>query len=416
MRTNCTSLRVLTKHGRASNRKLLRSVFLAAVAIGCSSTGNDDNNGQGLNDGGAFDPTKWNQGAGGGGQVPPTCTGNGVVDPGEECDGPANTTCANRTLGARPNGTVTCVACKIVDTGCTSSGPGAGGAGPGTGGGIGAGGMGPAGGTNGGGGTTTTTGAGGSIGGDGTSPTVLPQPKGTCAPFTTGDMTFNGQKFKVWAGAPAHGPLVIYWYATGSSVNEVGSGMGQAAISEITSQGGVVAAMYKTTATGQNTGNNVWYTGDFDYSDEVVACAIQQQHIDTRHIHAAGFSAGGLQTGYMAFARSNYMASVVTYSGGSLTQTLQDPGNVPSVMCQHGTKGQDVVILDFSDASHSLETAMTGKGGFALDCDHGGGHMIPGADVAATWHFMKDHPYKSAKPDAYVGGIPAGFPSYCKIP
>lgn len=414
MRTNCTSLRVPTKHGRATNRKLFRSVLLAAVAIGCSSGNDAASNSQGLGDAG-FDPSKWNQGAGGAGQVPATCTGNGVVDPGEQCDGPVNLTCATATMGARPIGTVTCSGCKIVDTGCTSNGPGAGGAGPGTGGGIGAGGMGPAGGTNGGGGTTTT-GAGGSIGGDGTSPTVLPQPKGTCAPFTTGDMTFNGQKFKVWAGAPAHGPLVIYWYATFSSVAEVTSGLGQAAINEITSQGGVVAAMYATSKTGTNTGDNVWYTGDFDYSDEVVACAIQQQHIDTRHIHATGFSAGGLQSGWMAFARSNYIASVVTYSGGSITTTLQDPGNVPSVMCQHGTKGQDLVGIDFSDASHSLESAIQGKGGFALDCDHGGGHMIPAADVPATWHFMKDHPYKSAKPDAYVAGIPAGFPSYCKIP
>src|SRR6185436_17677420 len=105
--------------------------------------------------------------------------------------------------------------------------------------------------------------------------------KGTCQPFITGDMTFNGQQVKVWAGAGGGGPLVIYWYATLSSVAEVDRGLGQAAINEITSMGGVVAAMYKTTATGTTTGNNVWYTGDFDTTDEVVACAVQQQHIDT---------------------------------------------------------------------------------------------------------------------------------------
>jgi predicted esterase len=228
-------------------------------------------------------------------------------------------------------------------------------------------------------------------------------------------MTFNGQRVKIWAGAPAHGPLVIYWYATGSSVAEVTRGLGQAAIDDITSQGGVVAAMYKTTATGQNTGNNVWYTGDFDTTDEVVACAVQQQHIDTRHIHALGFSAGGLQSGYMAFARSNYMASVVTYSGGSLSQALQDPSNAPSVMCQHGDPGSDVVIIDFATASTALETAIKTAGGFAMDCHHPGGHMIPSGDVPSSWRFLKDHPYK-VNPKPYAGGIPSGFPSYCTIP
>jgi poly(3-hydroxybutyrate) depolymerase len=228
-------------------------------------------------------------------------------------------------------------------------------------------------------------------------------------------MMFAGQKVKVWAGTPANGPLVIYWYATGSSVSEVTRGLGQAAITEITGQGGVVAAMYKTTAQGTTTGNNVWYTGDFDITDEVVACAITQQHIDPRRIHAIGFSAGGLQSGYMAYARSNYMASVVTYSGGSLTTTLQDSANPPAAMCQHGDPGSDVVGLDFAMSSASMEADLKKKGGFAIDCNHGGGHMIPTADVASSYRFMKDHPYK-LRPEPYAGGIPSGFPSYCKIP
>lgn len=277
---------------------------------------------------------------------------------------------------------------------------------------AGAGGAGMGGASNG--GSAGSAGAGGAVVG-GSEPTDLPKPKGTCAPFKTGDMTFAGQRVKIWAGTPAHGPLVIYWYATGSSTAEVTRGLGQAAITEITSQGGVVAAMYKTTAMGTNTGNNVWYTGDFDITDEVLACAIDQQHIDTRHIHALGFSAGGLQSGYMAYARSNYMASVVTYSGGSLTKALKDPSNVPSAMCQHGDPGADVVILDFATASANLEMDLKSKGGFAIDCNHGGGHMIPTAAVASSWQFLKDHPYKT-KPDPYAGGIPMGFPSYCKIP
>jgi hypothetical protein len=249
----------------------------------------------------------------------------------------------------------------------------------------------------------------------GPAPTALPEPKGPCEPFKTGDMMFGGQMVKIWAGAPAHGPLVLYWYATGSSVAEVTRGLGQAAIDEITAQGGVVAAMYKTTALGSTTNNNVWYTGDFDITDEVVACAVAVQHIDTARIHAIGFSAGGLQSGYMAYARSNYVASVVTYSGGSFTTMLQDPNNVPAVMCQHGDPGADVVIIDFATFSANLETDVKMRGGFAIDCHHPGGHLIPSADVASSWQFMKDHPYK-VSPEPYAGGIPSSFPTYCTSP
>jgi hypothetical protein len=383
---------------------MVRPALLAAVAMGCSAGSNADQSPQGL-DGGGF---TWHGGGGGNGALPvsPTC-GNGTIEQqnGEDCDGPINQTCSTATMGSLPNGTVACTGCHIDTSKCSSNGPnnGAGG-GMGTGGGVGTGGS-----NN---GAGNTSGGGGTANSGGDTPTQLPTPKGTCAPFVTGDMTFNGQRFKVWAGAPGHGPLVIYWYATGSSVAEVTAGLGQAAINEITSQGGVVAAMYTTSSTGTNTGDYVWYTGDLDFSDEVVACAIQEQHIDTRRIHALGFSAGGLQSGIMAFMRSNYMASVVTYSGGSLSQTLQDPGNAPAVMCQHGTQGQDKVIIDFSDASHALEDAIKGHGSYAMDCDHGGGHMIPAAAVPSSWQFLKDHPYK-VKPEPYAGGIPSSFPSYC---
>jgi len=299
-----------------------------------------------------------------------------------------------------------------------ASGAGAGGNGAGASGGFGAGGSG-FGGTGTGGTSTGGSGAGGTgtggSGGSGGAPTNLPQPKGTCQPFVTGDMTFSGSRVKIWAGTPASGPLVIYWYATGSSTAEVTRGLGQTAINEITAQGGVVAAMYQTTGKGTTTNNNVWYTGDLEITDEIVACAVSQQHIDTRRIHALGFSAGGLMSGYMAYARSNYMASVATYSGGSFTTTLQDPSNAPSAMCIHGAMGSDVVVIDFATASANMEADLKRKGGFAMDCNHGGGHTIPTAIVPSVWRFLKDHPYK-VTPKPYAGGIPSGFPTYCTIP
>jgi hypothetical protein len=53
----------------------------------------------------------------------------------------------------------------------------------------------------------------------------------------------------------------------------------------------------------------------------------------------------------MAYVRSNYMASVAPYSGGSLNMTLQDPSNAPAAMLFHGAPGVDQVIIDFSQSS-----------------------------------------------------------------
>jgi poly(3-hydroxybutyrate) depolymerase len=250
---------------------------------------------------------------------------------------------------------------------------------------------------------------------------LLPTAKEACPEIKTGNMTFLGSPVTIWAGTPTasqQGPVVIYWYATGSSPQEAVRGLGQAAITEIMNQGGVVAAPGATNQKGTNTGNGVWYTGDFETTDEVIACAIAQLHIDTRRIHAAGFSAGGLQTTRMSYDRSGYLASVVPYSGGITgvgAAAAQDPSNVPAAMVVHGAPGSDVVILDFAQASASYEADIKKRGGFSIDCNHGGGHMIPAGIAPSTWTFMKDHPFRGS-PEPYAAEIPASFPAYCKLP
>jgi hypothetical protein len=112
------------------------------------------------------------------------------------------------------------------------------------------------------------------------------------------------------------------------------------------------------------------------------------------------------------------MASVVPYSGGSSgmgSGTVPDPSNIPAAMVVHGAPGSDTFIMDFAKASATYEADIKSRGGFAIDCNHGGGHQIPSGIASSVWQFMKDHPYK-VSPEPYAGGIPASFPSYCKLP
>jgi poly(3-hydroxybutyrate) depolymerase len=259
---------------------------------------------------------------------------------------------------------------------------------------------------------------------------MLPSVMGTCPTFAAGNGTTvtvsaggGSIQAQVWAGSPSGGgPLIIYWHGTASSPSgEIPIAFNTAAVE---AAGGLIVgyvASSRTGATTGNTGDAVWYQSDAAFADQTVACAIQQYKIDPRRIHTAGYSAGGLQTVYMWFARSGYLASVISYSGGDgfiNKASMQDPSNIPPAIAAHGAMGSDALGLDFAQASSTWEGEIKTAGGFSIDCNDGGNHLdffgkrAPGLEPVA-WQFFKDHPFK-VKPEPYTS-LPSGFPSYCKI-
>jgi poly(3-hydroxybutyrate) depolymerase len=181
----------------------------------------------------------------------------------------------------------------------------------------------------------------------------------------------NGKatSWTMFMGAPkTGGPLIIYWHGTASAGSVEVPGAFGTGLQEIMNLGGVVAAAETSSGVGPTTNEGVWSQGDVDYADQIVACAIAQLHIDTHHIHVAGYSAGGMHTAYMWYTRSGYVASVATYSGGTFIINVapqQDP-YLPAAVVAHGGQGQDVFILDFNDASTMWEADIKAKGGFAI--------------------------------------------------
>jgi predicted esterase len=263
----------------------------------------------------------------------------------------------------------------------------------------------------------------------------LPTAKGKCPTFDKdGDYTFDvlgGRQVLIWVDASqvkksgAGGPVIFYWHGTGSSPQlEVPIGLGQSTLDAVKSEGGLVAGFYSAmnhsdkgkcdNCNGDN-GNGVWFTDEFAIADEVLACAIEQLHIDTRRIHVSGMSAGGLQTTNMLYGRSNYLASAAPYSGGEFSLMTQvDESNHLPAMIFHGTYAKDVVILHFYATSKILFDDIQGRGGFAIDCNHGGGHMIPGDGGPGIWKFFQAHPY-GTNPSPWAKELPAGLPPYCSI-
>jgi poly(3-hydroxybutyrate) depolymerase len=244
---------------------------------------------------------------------------------------------------------------------------------------------------------------------------TLPEAPADCPDLKTGTVKIQGQDVQLWVGdkqTDKKGPVLFYWHGTGSQAGEIQAFMGPM-LTEIQAEGGIAASFTTTVGTGTNTGNFVWYTGDFDSADIILSCAIKQLNIDTHRIYAAGCSAGGLEAGAMAVSRSGYLAAAMPNSGGSLLSDWQDPNHTPAIITTHGTYAADFVILHFADVSKSTDQAFADRGGYAVDCDHGGGHCgAPAEVVAAQWQFLKDHPFGVAT-DPYADGLPSSFPSYC---
>lgn len=245
----------------------------------------------------------------------------------------------------------------------------------------------------------------------------LPAKAGTCPAMAQGDNQFRGKNVLLHVppdGSPKGGPLVFYWHGSLSNTGECSLTL-RNQIPEITAQGGVVACMDggQSANDGDYTGPFEWYEGDYAVADEVVACATEKFGIDSKRIHALGMSAGGLQTSQMVLRRS-YLASAVSLSGGCLDcREPPDASNKTPVMFFHGSWEADLVVIRFYDTSRNMENKFREWGHFAIDCDHGGGHMVP-PEGASMWQFFQDHPYK-VQPEPYADGLPDSFPDYCKI-
>jgi len=248
-------------------------------------------------------------------------------------------------------------------------------------------------------------------------PTFLPTPSGACPELTSGEVRLLNIPMTFWVGRQrtTPGPLLIYWHGVGSSTREASNLLGTV-MDQILDQGGMVVALAQTTAQGTDMGTGTWYTGDFDVVDELVACAVASGRIDRRRIYTGGCSAGGLAAGTMLYMRSGYLAGAQLDSGGTiLDMPLQDPAHVPVLIAAHGAAETDVVILSYAETSSDLATRVAADGGFAVLCDHGGGHCAaPPRIREAQWQLLLAHPY-GTHPSPFAAGLPGGFPTECRV-
>jgi hypothetical protein len=255
---------------------------------------------------------------------------------------------------------------------------------------------------------------------------VIPTPTGTCPTITNGDVMFAPagmppRMVKIAMNpAKTGGPLILYWYATGSNPNEAGYALG-ATEQQILGDGGIVATPYADPTAGQFEWfivNKSTKLDDFILADEIVACIAQANLIDTTHIHSMGMSAGALQTTAVSFLRSNWIASVATYSGGIPSgysaPAMQDPANKFAALIFDGGSTDDVYNVDFQAASMTYKMTLDADGHYTALCDHNMGHSIPVDAAPSVAKFFSDNAFGQWPSPYQASGLPSGFPSYCK--
>lgn len=245
---------------------------------------------------------------------------------------------------------------------------------------------------------------------------VIPDIKGDCPMFGNSTITFMGLAgIQIVSGpmpSSPTAPMVFYWHGTGSSAGEFAT-MATAVEQGVMKEGGVLVSFDGTTGGDLLSGTSIFGAGDFDLTDQLAACAVKNRNIDPHRIFATGCSAGGLFSAAMLAERSNYMAAAAPNSGGWVLPVMFQNNYTGALMTIHGAPGADVVIVDFSDTSSTADMAFKMRGGFVIDCNHGGGHCGGAGLAPDIWTFFEAHPY-GVSPEPWTS-LPAGFSSFCKI-
>ena len=252
---------------------------------------------------------------------------------------------------------------------------------------------------------------------------TLPEIMGECPSFMDGAsiMVAGHRRIQIVAGAAGKGgPLLFAWHGTGGSASGALRQIPQGVQREIVEAGGIIAAFNGSDSSGAEgdcSGTGAHNVADFKAADQIAACAVKNHGIDARRIYATGCSAGGLQSGCMAFERSSYLAAAAPNSGGIVGRRQWQDMSSPAIFTMHGSQSGDVVIVAFADTSRTLDTAAKDHGSFVVNCNHNGGHCAASGELhTAAWEFMKAHPYGTKAADSpWASGIPAGVPSYCEI-
>jgi pimeloyl-ACP methyl ester carboxylesterase len=162
------------------------------------------------------------------------------------------------------------------------------------------------------------------------------------------------------------------------------------------------------------------------FFDDMLACVSEKFPVARECVSTAGVSMGALFSAQLASRRGEYLASLISLSGG-VGGVIRGWGNpqhrMASLVLWGGPTDNCLGVMNFEQTSKTLETALVDRGHFLVECVHNCGHSEPPFDAppgmstyAALWDFVFAHPFwLPAGVSPYSAGLPAHFPTWCAV-
>lgn len=170
---------------------------------------------------------------------------------------------------------------------------------------------------------------------------------------------------------------------------------------------------------------------EHSFFDDMLACVSEQLPVNKECVAVTGVSAGALYGAQLAVARSSYISSFISLSGGvksaGISNGFLNPYKTPAhklpMIVLWGGPSDSCALVNFQEASKALETGLDGQGQFAVECIHNCGHGVPPIEPPAgqskfkfLWEFAFSHPFwlpPGASP--WAKALPADAPPWCAI-
>jgi len=168
---------------------------------------------------------------------------------------------------------------------------------------------------------------------------------------------------------------------------------------------------------------------DITLYDDLRSCADDQLDIDLYSVHGMGFSGGALFTTVVARDRGNTLASIIEMSGGSDIDmlTFDEPLSaydtpdykMPALLISGGPDdawpGNGLELVNFSNATDSLEEQLVEDGHFVVRCEHTYGHQVPMNALDVGWAWINAHRYDEPSPIQANGLTGEAWADWCEV-
>ena len=252
----------------------------------------------------------------------------------------------------------------------------------------------------------------------------LPQaPSGTCPTLDQSDLsTFesNGRERRAQIYFPDSmgpgKPVLFLWYGVGDTGNNLQRYLRMATMAN--DEDAIIVIPRSLPENPLEWGFLNGGEDDLALYDDIRSCLYTEHQVDLTRVYSTGFSGGGLWTTFLTMHRSDTLAAILTFSGGTepIVEFDHLEWNIPALVSWGGDDdvwgAPGLFEVEFAVTSMDFRDELTEDGHTTIACDHGLGHNLPDEARDMIRTFLFAHTYR--QPSPFAEGELEGLPSFCE--